>query len=84
MNKSLSRSRRNTSNLSLLLVDLDRFKNINDSLGRDAGDYYLKQAALRLAETVRDTDTVARLSGDEFVIVLENVAQASDITGIPR
>lgn len=82
VNKSLSRSRRNTSNLSLLLVDLDRFKNINDSLGRDAGDYYLKQAALRLAETVRDTDTVARLSGDEFVIVLENVAQASDITGI--
>lgn len=84
VHKSLSRARRNNSNLSLLLVDLDRFKNINDSLGRDAGDYFLKQAAMRLAETVRDTDTVARLSGDEFVVVLENIAQASDITGIAQ
>lgn len=84
VHKSLSRARRSNSNISLLLVDLDRFKNINDTLGRDAGDYYLKQAALRLAETLRDTDTVARLSGDEFVIVLENIAEASDITSIAK
>ena len=84
VHKSLSRARRSKSNIALLLVDLDRFKNINDSLGRDAGDYYLKQAALRLADTLRDTDTVARLSGDEFVVVLENIAQARDITAIAQ
>lgn len=82
VHKSLSLARRSNSNLAILLVDLDRFKNINDSLGRDAGDFYLKQAAIRLSETLRDTDTVARLSGDEFVVVLENIAQAKNITAI--
>lgn len=82
LNKSLSRAKRNRTSLALMLVDLDRFKNINDSLGRDAGDRFLKQAAIYLREAVRDTDTVARISGDEFVVVLENIARAHDIESI--
>ncbi len=80
--KSLSRSKRHQSSIALLLIDLDRFKNINDSLGHDAGDYFLKQIAQRLGDALRDTDTVARLGGDEFVVILENIAQAEDIVSI--
>ncbi|WP_052691800.1 putative bifunctional diguanylate cyclase/phosphodiesterase [Teredinibacter purpureus] len=73
MHKSLSRAKRNDSSLAIILLDLDRFKNINDSLGHDAGDACLKHVARHLVEELRDTDTVARLGGDEFVVVLENV-----------
>jgi diguanylate cyclase (GGDEF)-like protein len=77
--KSLSLAKRSHSTIALLLLDLDRFKNVNDSLGRDAGDLFLKHVAQKLAETLRDTDTVARLGGDEFVLVLDNISQAKDI-----
>ncbi len=82
MHKSLSRAKRSKSNIALMLIDLDRFKNINDSLGHDAGDFFLKHIAQRLADNLRDTDTVARLGGDEFVVVLENIVQAQDIENI--
>ena len=82
MEKSLSRAKRSASNLALMLIDLDRFKVINDSLGRDAGDLFLKAVAEQLKSLLRDTDTVARLSGDEFVVVLENVTKAEDIENI--
>ena len=79
VNKSLSLAKRGTSNVALLLIDLDRFKKLNDNLGHEAGDMYLKYAAQCLTDTLRDTDTVARLGGDEFAIVLENVSLAQDI-----
>ncbi len=79
VNKSLSRAKRGTTNVALLLIDLDRFKKLNDNLGHEAGDMYLKYAAQCLTDTLRDTDTVARLGGDEFAIVLENVSLAQDI-----
>ena len=82
MNKSLSRAKRNRSSLALLLIDMDRFKNINESLGHDAGDIFLKKCAKSIQEEVRETDTVARLSGDEFVVVLENIEKSSDIENI--
>ncbi len=64
---------------ALLMIDLDNFKQINDTLGHAAGDAVLKEVAGRLKSCVRTTDFVARLSGDEFVIILENVSQQRDI-----
>lgn len=78
----LARARRSDSQLVLMLLDLDRFKNINDSLGHDAGDMLLKTIAQRLKNDVRDMDTVARLGGDEFVVVLEAMDERSDITQV--
>jgi diguanylate cyclase (GGDEF)-like protein/PAS domain S-box-containing protein len=75
----LARARRGNSKVALMLLDIDRFKNINDSLGHDAGDLMLKAIATRLNEGVRDMDTVARLGGDEFVVVLEGVHDLEDV-----
>lgn len=78
----LARAQRSNSKLALMLLDIDRFKNINDSLGHDSGDLLLKAIAMRLNEGVRDMDTVARLGGDEFVVVLEGVNDMEDVVFI--
>ena len=64
---------------ALFLLDLDRFKAVNDTRGHPIGDVLLKQVAARLAEGVRETDTVARLGGDEFAIIVTNLAEAADV-----
>lgn len=81
---ALQMSRRNGRGLSVLFLDLDNFKIINDSLGHDAGDQLLIQIALRLEECVREGDTIARLGGDEFTILLqdiESIDQATEVAG---
>jgi diguanylate cyclase (GGDEF)-like protein/PAS domain S-box-containing protein len=73
-----------TSRLAVLFIDLDNFKNVNDTLGHDAGDELLKQAAVRLKDTVRASDHVARLGGDEFVIILEQVEVEEDVARVAK
>ncbi len=76
--KALAGARRRKEKVALLFLDLDRFKNINDSLGHSVGDLLLQEVAERLKKWSRELDTVARLGGDEFLIVLGGVKEAAD------
>ncbi len=82
INHGLARAQRSSNKVVLMLLDLDRFKNINDSLGHDAGDLLLKAVSRRLHESIRGMDTIARLGGDEFVVVLEGINDVEDVTYI--
>jgi diguanylate cyclase (GGDEF)-like protein len=80
----LAEARRHHNKLPILFLDLDRFKYINDSLGHDIGDELLKEVAERLKHSIRESDTVARIGGDEFSILLADIANPDDISGIAR
>lgn len=73
LERALAHAQRYNKELAVLFMDLDRFKNINDTLGHEAGDSVLKEVAARLMNCVREIDTVARLGGDEFVILIEQI-----------
>ena len=75
LQQALVLSARNQKYGALLFIDLDHFKSLNDTLGHDAGDKLLQQVAIRLLNCVRESDTVARIGGDEFVIMLEELSQ---------
>ncbi len=75
LRQALSASSRHRYKQALLFVDLDNFKNLNDTLGHQTGDLLLQESAIRLRLCVRETDTVARLGGDEFLIILEDLSQ---------
>jgi diguanylate cyclase (GGDEF)-like protein/PAS domain S-box-containing protein len=73
-------SHRMNSPFAVLFLDLDRFKIINDTLGHSVGDELLRLVAVRLKRTLRETDTVARIGGDEFIILLSSVKDRADVT----
>jgi diguanylate cyclase (GGDEF)-like protein len=84
INQALIHDRRTSRHTGILLLDLDRFKTINDSLGHQQGDALLKVVAKRLEAIVREGDTVARLGGDEFVIVLTDLADVADMVPVAQ
>ncbi len=84
LSRAIVRARRENNRIAVLFLDLDRFKDVNDSLGHAAGDRILRAAAIRLQQTVGQHHTVARLGGDEFTIVLENLDTPDDADKVAR
>ncbi len=76
---AISRAHRGGSLVALLFIDLDRFKEINDSLGHEAGDQVLREVGTRLGNGLREGDTLARLGGDEFTVILEDLDNAEQV-----
>jgi diguanylate cyclase (GGDEF)-like protein len=82
--QAIAHSARNGESFALLLLDLDRFKMVNDSLGHRAGDELLKEVARRLSAMTRSTDTIARLGGDEFVLILNGVTKSEEVEAVAK
>jgi diguanylate cyclase (GGDEF)-like protein/PAS domain S-box-containing protein len=80
----LASARRHGRGVALMMIDLDHFKNVNDSLGHVAGDELLRQVADRLRSALRESDTLARVGGDEFVLLAEDVASPHGVSAIAR
>lgn len=84
LQQALASAARNNTRVALFFLDLDRFKEVNDTLGHEVGDQLLNQVALRLRNCIRETDTVARFGGDEFLVVLPNISSVKDVETVAR
>lgn len=82
--QSIKKSSRDEQQMAILFLDLDRFKNINDSLGHTIGDTLLKEVASRLHKTLRRHDTISRNGGDEFVVVLERLKNSNEAIHVAK
>jgi diguanylate cyclase (GGDEF)-like protein/PAS domain S-box-containing protein len=80
LQQAVIKARRDKTYMAVMFIDLDRFKPVNDNLGHDIGDLLLKQVAHRMLSGVRASDTVARIGGDEFVVLLPSIEQEADAT----
>jgi diguanylate cyclase (GGDEF)-like protein/PAS domain S-box-containing protein len=78
LHQALTYDRRNSRKRALLFVDLDNFKTLNDTLGHHTGDLLLQEVARRITGSIRETDTAARIGGDEFVVMLENLSESAE------
>lgn len=81
---AIASSRRKQGLIAIFFIDLDRFKQVNDSLGHECGDLLLKEVSTRLTMSLRAEDTLARIGGDEFVVLLENFSSANVLAGIAQ
>jgi len=79
LNHSIASAHRNSYQIALLFIDVDKFKNVNDGFGHKTGDQLLSEIASRLKANIRDEDTAARLGGDEFVIVLDQIMKTNSV-----
>jgi diguanylate cyclase (GGDEF)-like protein/PAS domain S-box-containing protein len=84
LNQALAATKRHTQKVGVLFLDLDRFKQVNDTLGHTVGDALLQKVAKRLESAIRDGDTVSRLGGDEFGILLVDINRMEDVIGIAQ
>lgn len=84
LDHEIKSAQRTKTKIGLLFLDLDNFKEVNDTLGHKAGDELLKMAANRLTECIRDVDIVARLGGDEFIVILGNLTNELDIERVSQ
>lgn len=82
LERAISLAHRNQQQLAVLFIDLDNFKQINDTLGHKAGDTILKEVAKRLLATVRSSDTVARIGGDEFMVLLNDIKMSDNASHV--
>jgi diguanylate cyclase (GGDEF)-like protein/PAS domain S-box-containing protein len=82
LQQAIYKAKRNGNTIALLFIDLDRFKQINDSFGHPTGDQVLRQVANRLQQQIREVDTIARIGGDEFTVILHDVEHTQDIAKI--
>jgi len=82
LNQALSLAKRNKTTLALIFLDLDKFKPVNDTFGHDIGDLLLQQVAKRIQICLRESDTVARVGGDEFIILLPNIQNQHNILSL--
>ncbi|MBA4422751.1 MAG: hypothetical protein C0390_06555 [Syntrophus sp. (in: bacteria)] len=84
LTQALTMAKRQKKKFALLYIDLDRFKPINDAFGHEAGDTALQEVAGRLMATVRESDTVARIGGDEFVVILQSIQDKQEAAPLAR
>lgn len=80
LRSALQRAKRDSLRLAVLYLDMDNFKQINDTFGHSAGDLLLQEVARRLRQCVRESDTVGRLGGDEFAVIVDNIGRQEDAT----
>ncbi|HJW24910.1 MAG TPA: EAL domain-containing protein [Rhodocyclaceae bacterium] len=84
LDTALRQAQRSNRPLAVMMMDLDRFKTVNDTLGHQTGDKLLKEVAQRLAQSIRDCDTLARLGGDEFALLMPEIRSTLDAAAIAR
>lgn len=84
LQKAIKSARRRGEKVGVLFLDLDRFKNINDTLGHTLGDRLLKEVAMRLRKTLRASDTISRIGGDEFIVVLPDIQNGKEALVVAR